>query len=321
MKTAILYVFSGTGNTYLLAEEFKRRFEDKDILTTIYNISADFSNIPNANGYDIVGVGYPIHAFNAPQLVIRLAKKLEPVDNKYTFIFKSSGEPLKLNNASSSKLIKILTHKGYNVSLERHIVMPYNMIFRHNDDLAKQLWVLAKQLVKIYAREVVNGKQEKVTTPIYKKLHTVPFRIEWFGAKLNGKFYKVDTEKCSKCMKCVRTCPTNNIKYEDGKFKFGGDCIMCVRCSFGCPKNAINIGFLNSWKVNGSYKLKQLESDRHIKGNYINNNTKGLYKAVYRPYVTRSQHTIASKMVLDDKEEKKLQKEEKAKLKNKKKNK
>ena len=170
--------------------------------------------------------------------------------------------------------------------------MPYNMIFRHNDDMAKQLWVLAKRLTRVYAGDIANLKREQIKYPKHRVMMTYPFRVEWFGAKFNGRLYKVDMNKCIKCMKCVNTCPTHNIKFENGKFKFGNDCIMCVRCSFNCPENAISIGFLDSWKVNGSYKLNQLEHNDDIMGNFINPNTPGVAKKVYQEYVEKSQDLI-----------------------------
>ena len=40
---------------------------------------------------------------------------------------------------------------------------------------------------------------------------------------------------------------------ENGKFHFAGDCLMCTRCSFGCPTDAFSIGILNSWRVSHSF--------------------------------------------------------------------
>lgn len=64
-----------------------------------------------------------------------------------------------------------------------------------------------------------------------------------------------------------KNCPVGNIKTDgNGKFSFGGDCVMCARCSFNCPTNAFDIGMLNGWKVNGrySYKLPEKpEEDKH----------------------------------------------------------
>ena len=39
---------------------------------------------------------------------------------------------------------------------------------------------------------------------------------------------------------------------------------MCMRCSFYCPKDAINIGMLNSWKVNGTYNFSKIVNDERL---------------------------------------------------------
>ena len=60
---------------------------------------------------------------------------------------------------------------------------------------------------------------------------------------------------------CIKNCPMNNIfKNKKGKIKFKHNCMMCMRCSFFCPKDAINIGFLQwwGWKVNGAYDFKNI---------------------------------------------------------------
>ena len=36
---------------------------------------------------------------------------------------------------------------------------------------------------------------------------------------------------------------------------FGKNCIGCTACSFNCPADAISIGVLNGWRVNGAYKF------------------------------------------------------------------
>ena len=48
---------------------------------------------------------------------------------------------------------------------------------------------------------------------------------------------------------------TVNLTLKDGKFRFAGHCLGCTACSFNCPTNAINIGMLNGWKVNGAYNF------------------------------------------------------------------
>ncbi len=74
---------------------------------------------------------------------------------------------------------------------------------------------------------------------------------------------------------CVKSCPTNNIEFVNGKFKFHNHCLCCTRCSFNCPTNAFSIGLLTGWKVNGKYKFKNPELEevdkhsRYCKKSYI----------------------------------------------------
>ena len=69
MKKAILYVFSGTGNTALIADLYKKYFLEYE--TVIYNIHKVKNSelIPLPQDFDLVGIGYPVHGFNAPQIV------------------------------------------------------------------------------------------------------------------------------------------------------------------------------------------------------------------------------------------------------------
>ena len=69
----ILYVFSGTGNTLKVAALYKK-YMNADV--TVYRISEKSEKFPSPEEYDLVGVGYPIHAFSAPEPVINFCKKL-----------------------------------------------------------------------------------------------------------------------------------------------------------------------------------------------------------------------------------------------------
>ena len=91
MKKVILYVFSGTGNTQLVAELYKKYLTDCE--TTIYKLGkrAEGQEIPSPRDYDLVGLGYPVHGFNAPLVMNNFCKSLPAFDEaagrKKTFIF------------------------------------------------------------------------------------------------------------------------------------------------------------------------------------------------------------------------------------------
>ena len=253
---AIIYVFSGTGNTKRICSLYKDEFERGGVETTLFPITSDMSALPNPNDFDYVGFAYPIHAFNAPKIMLKLAKAMDKVSNKEIFIIKSSGEPLKVNNVSSMKFMSIMRKKGYILSNEYHYVMPYDMIFRHTDREAVRMWETAQKLAPVEAREVLAHKEHKLSRVFLGGFIAWVLRIEHVAMLVNGRCFKVKKDKCIMCRKCEKNCPVGNIKIdENGKFHFGGDCLMCTRCSFGCPTDAFKIGILNAWRITGNYPL------------------------------------------------------------------
>jgi len=277
----ILYVFSGTGNTLKVANLYKK-YLNADV--TVYRVSKKSGQAPSPEEYDLVGIGYPIHAFCAPEPILNFVKSLPSVAYRRAFVFKTSGEGLHLNDCSSQKIIRILDKKGYDVTLERHVVMPYNMIYRHSDAMAKQMWIYAQAFVKMNCGELESFKREKLKKPFYKRMLVAPIGwIERHFAHLHGPMFKVNSKKCIDCGKCVAVCPENNIKKEDGKFKFGHNCVLCMGCSFGCPESAINVGVFRFWKVNGSYRLEELAKDDSIDFPLVPDHAKGIYR-LYKKY-------------------------------------
>lgn len=281
MLKVCLYYFSGTDNTRKIAELYKKEIPNSDV--TIYQIKKDNSEYPNPNDFDLIGFGYPIHGFNAPEAFYKFIKQLPTVNNIKTFIFKTSGEPLHVNDSSSQKSLRCLIKKGYEVLSEKHYVMPYNIIFRHSDAMAKQMWIYAKGFVKVHVSEILNDVHEKISKPWIFQIHTAIVRIEWPFAKVHGKAFKIDYDKCISCQKCLKNCPMENISYNDGKFKFHNNCALCLRCSFYCPTNEISIGFLNGWKVNGDYHLDSLIKNESIPFPALENESKKMQK-VYTKY-------------------------------------
>lgn len=281
MKKVILYVFSGTGNTLKVASLYKQYLNAE---VTVYRVAKSSPPPPSPDGFDLIGIGYPIHAFSAPEPILKFVKTLPPVEGKRAFVFKSSGEGLHLNDGSSQKLIKILKKKGYDVLFERHFVMPYNMIYRHSDEMAKQMWIYTKAMVTLSAREIERGVRKKTKKNIFKRAFTATFRvIEQPFAHIHGPLFKVDKNKCIECGRCIKTCPQANIKIEDGKFKFGKACVLCMGCSFNCPVDAIHVGFFKYWKVNGSYRLNELVKDESLYFPVVPDRAKGIYR-LYKKY-------------------------------------
>jgi NAD-dependent dihydropyrimidine dehydrogenase PreA subunit len=160
--------------------------------------------------------------------------------------------------------------------------MPYNIIFRYEDALAKQMYIYMQKTAKEYAHKVIIGTKEKISKNVISLIASFILRIQWPGARLNGKLYSAN-KKCTLCLKCVKECPVKNISTKDGGIRFGGNCIMCMRCSMRCPEEAINIGLLRFWVVRGEYDFNELVRDDSLPDNFVNVKTKG-YFALFKKY-------------------------------------
>lgn len=264
MKVLLIY-FSGTGNTKILTELYRAELENNNCEVTVVSLPDSGEQI-NPAAFDLIGIGYPIHAFNAPEIILDYCKALKKLpknaDKKRAFIYKTSGEPVRMSDASSLKMRKILKKRGYEVYGEYQYVMPYNIIFRHSDKAAYRMLETAKALVPVDAKEILSNIKHLPDKPPFGGLVSWVLRIEHPGARLIGRFYHVEKDKCKDCGLCVNTCPAKNINYDkNGKIVFGGNCMMCMRCAFNCPKNAINLGLFNGWKVNGRYTFDPPEEE------------------------------------------------------------
>ena len=267
-----IYYFSGTGNTFKVAETLKNELELLNSSVIIENLE----NHPDYTPCDTLVLAYPVWGFGAPKIVTDFVKNL-PCDVIKVYFLKTSGEPLSLNDASSLSLIKVLKKKGYMVSGEYHYVMPYNMVFRHDDTLASKMLSTAKERLKTCAKEIRAGLITPISMPIRARFMNRICSIEHLGMRINGNLYSVNNSSCIGCNKCLKNCPTKNITFHSGKYHFGNNCMGCARCAFNCPTNAINIGILNFLKVNGPYDFT-LKTDEVKLPNYCKKSYERYFK-------------------------------------------
>lgn len=60
-----------------------------------------------------------------------------------------------------------------------------------------------------------------------------------------------------------------------------------------CPKDAISMGLLNGFRVNGAYKFDKLLADDSVSGNFVNDKTIGYYKKFNKYYNKIDEELIA----------------------------
>lgn len=275
MKYLLIY-YTGTYNTRFLTSKVKERLEKDGAEVDTVEINID-APVADTKGYDFVGLGYPIYGFNPPAPFLRYIKKLSFEKGQKYFIYKNSGETFGLNNASSRNIWRMMKHKGAEFGGEYHFVMPYNIHFEYDPEFIDQLVFEDKKLMEVMAANLSTGYAPKLKTNIIYNIGAFFVSIQSVGGPINSFLYTVDKEKCNTCGLCVKKCPENNISIKDGKVKFSHNCDMCMRCSFYCPKKAIQIGFLKGWRIHDYYDLEKVWQKGRTDAHYITDQKKGFY--------------------------------------------
>jgi len=285
MKCILIY-YTGTYNTRYITNLIKDRFIKRNIDVDTYEIDP-LNNIKlDLSKYDLIGLGYPIYGFNTPYPYLKFIRNQKFPKNVKTFIYKNSGETYHANDASSINIYRKLKRDKAIINNEYHFIMPYNIHFRFDDNLVKEMLDIDNLLLDILEKEVLDGIPNIKRYKLIHKIITFFVKLQYIGGPVNSFLYKVKADKCIKCNKCIDNCPTKNIYInKDGTIKFHHRCLMCMRCSFHCPKDAIHIGFLDDWgwRANGEYDFKKIEKIIN-KEPIINESTKGFFKCYIETY-------------------------------------
>ena len=282
MKILCIY-YTGTYNTRYLTKMLTETLAPHGHRVTAVEIAADTPPV-STEGYDLIGFGYPIYGFNSPLPFNRYVQKLRFAAGQRYFIYKNSGETLAMNNASSRILLRRMKRQGAVCVGEYHFVMPYNIHFRFDRDFVREILQKDRKLCEVLRYNLENGVVASIPSKRIYNIAAAAVGIQKIGGPINSFLYRVDTKKCTQCGLCVRSCPEKNISVRNGKIKFSRRCDMCMRCSFFCPQDAIHIGFLEGWKVNGDYHLQALEQDPTPVPQYINADSSGFYRCFIRTF-------------------------------------
>ena len=238
MKKVCIYLYSGTGMTKYVINKMKAEFENQQIDIDIFNIEDTKAQDVSFSGYDGIGFAYPVHSFNAPEIVVKFARLLPRTENINTFIISTAGGESSTNFASSDLLIKTLQKKGFSVFYNRQFIMPSNFIVQDNIALVIEKLEKADIEAPKAALEIINHISHAMQGSSFAKVVAFLGRAEWFGTKC-FKFFYADKKICNRCGLCARKCPNRSIILGKHSALFKRKCGLCMRCLYLCPQGAI----------------------------------------------------------------------------------
>lgn len=246
MKKAVIFFFSGTGNTWWVSQQLSKRLGENGMETEAVSIErvspAEVGKL--MAGCDIAGFGYPIYGSDLPEPMKDFIAGLEPVNGREAFIFCTQ---YLYSGDGALAGAHFLRRKGFTVKWGEHFPMPNNVCvtvipfpFTNNPEkLARKLHGAGRRIKRFAARIAAGKPFRRGFNPVSSllgSLQRIPFRRAF---KRLRNDIGIDPERCRNCGICARLCPSGNLISEGDKIFTRGSCIICLRCYNFCPHQAI----------------------------------------------------------------------------------
>jgi Pyruvate/2-oxoacid:ferredoxin oxidoreductase delta subunit len=270
-KDLILYVMSGTGNTYRMAQWIKEMADQRGMETDVAMIDDITPETwPDQSDKSLVGVLFPAHGFMPPWSMIKFLFQMPRAKGIAAFCGATRGGiklgPVVIPGAvgiGNFMAALILFFKGYRVKALFSLDMPANLINLHWGMLPKNI-------------ALVKNRSRKKLDPILKRIldHKTVFftlnnlwELAWgvlmfwliplfpilylLIARINMGKLMFSNNQCIGCGLCSKFCSSEAIlmKNVGGKKRpfWTYHCEACLRCMGYCKKKAIEAG--HSWAV------------------------------------------------------------------------
>lgn len=224
MTVAVIYCFSGTGNSLYAANKISAE------------INAEVVNMKSVGecDADVIGIVFPVYFWGLPKTVERFLGDIR-ITNKNAYIFAviTYGG---LAGGADGAVDVLLKKQGVKLSYSANVRMVRNYLpeFKVND--SKALWEKTDRRLDHVISDIKRRAVSKIApyTAFNKTLHQnyPPLKTDC------GKLFTVNG--CRHCNACAYVCPNGNITLENGSPKFGSNCELCFGCVHICPAGAID---------------------------------------------------------------------------------
>ncbi len=243
MHMAVVFYFSGTGNTWWVADRIIRHLDAGNINASA--VSIDTLTPKKADWWiktaDLVLFGWPVYGSDLPEPVKRFIDAL-PVNEKGKHVHLFCTQ-MGFSGDGAWTAHKRLKAKGLIVDTAEHFTMPSNMsMFKGflgtpDEKSIKKIISKAETQVEDYVRRLlmdrarIKGRYSLLLGLVQRG----PYRLYQGAAQ---KKVGVDATRCTHCGLCESLCPVHNITIQSVP-EFAGHCAQCLRCYSFCPANAI----------------------------------------------------------------------------------
>lgn len=259
----MIILFSGTGNSRLVAEELRRTLGGDivelqgDMLRNPAQVTLTLPGFEETREgehpcvEDVIWV-FPVYSWGIPPVMERFmrAVKIRGAYQARHFMVCTCGDDV---GRTHKQWRTVIGRRGWHPRAAYSVEMPNTYVLMKGFDVdsketeARKLAAMPARVEAVVAAirrgsdtdDVVQGAgalmKSAVIYPVFKRLCMSPRGFH-------------TTDACTSCGLCARSCPMENIVMEDGRPKWGPDCALCLRCYHICPSHAVAYGSATAGK-------------------------------------------------------------------------
>ena len=244
-KIKVCY-FSPTGGTLQVAKHFAEFLADilqADVEYHSYTLLKEREEMPTFDANDIIVWATPVYAGRIPNKTLDYVRNSLKGDGNMSVALVTFG-----NRAYDNALAELvglmedgdMYPMGAAAMVTRHVFSDTLGASRPNNDDIAALEDFANRV----AEKIQSFSNEKI--PVLKvpgEAHPDKYYTPLKSTNAPASFLKAkpscDSERCTRCGKCLELCPMGSIELNGGIPVFSGICIKCQACRLGCPSEAI----------------------------------------------------------------------------------
>ena len=253
----MIFYFSGTGNSRWVAEQLSVLLNDRLIAISEAFASGEFT-YTLAEG-ERLGFVFPTYSWGPAPVMVDFIKRMEIngySEDTFVYMVTTCGDDVGLSVKIWQKALGEM-----NGCAAYSVQMPNNYILFPGFDVDSKDLELQKKEKAIDRVEYISkriSERRRETDVVEGACAWLKSRViyPWFSRySMSDKKFIVDTEKCTHCGLCVKSCPMKNISLNENLTpQWHGDCAMCLACIHRCPVRAIE--YAHATQKKGRYFFK-----------------------------------------------------------------
>lgn len=136
--------------------------------------------------------------------------------------------------------------------------MPNNAFSAYDTYLSARLLQVLPDKIQNIADEIIEGTRRRVSPRLFGKILAPIANMEKKFEKSFGRNLQAN-DNCNGCGWCADNCPRSNIVMQDDRPVFDSKCVICLRCVYGCPRQAIVPKLAKSLVIKEGFDLHMIE--------------------------------------------------------------